>query len=68
MKRTRILTNRNFPPETKGWEFIEKDDLGNFYWIAGEFYCGMNTEACFPVDEEFVREKFIEIGRVYNEN
>jgi hypothetical protein len=60
-KRQRILTNRDFP-SPDSWEFIEKDETGQFYWRASEG----GVEACFPVDEGFVKEKFAELGRKYD--
>lgn len=60
MKRTRILTNREFPNEGDH-ELIEVDEHGTFYWRAVEG----GTEVCFPVDEEFVKEKFFQLGREY---
>lgn len=70
-KRVRILTNRDFP-NPLDFEFIEKDDSGQFFWRAGDmmFLQGeeiIRTEACFPVDKEFVKEKFKELGREFKD-
>jgi hypothetical protein len=64
-KRTRLLTNRNFS-DGKSWEAIELDALGTFFWIAEDedMQCG----ASFPVDLEFVRDKFREMGRELDES
>lgn len=68
MKRARILTNRNFP-DGRSVEYIEKDECGQFYWRAVDYSLLEDfehvAECCFPVDLQFVKEKFIECDRVY---
>lgn len=59
-KRTRILTNRKFEA---GFEAIELDHTGQHYWYAEE----PGLRACFPVDIAFVKEKFLECGRIYDD-
>lgn len=78
----RILTNRNFsyahPFEKikcKSVEWIDKNEHG-FMW-GGEDYSDVrladgeievhSVGFAFPVDLEFVKEKFIECGRVFDE-
>ena len=68
MKRTRVLTNRNFP-DGKSYEVIEQDHTGQYYWRAEDYSMGTEpVECCFPVDLEFVKDKFKELGREYKNN
>jgi hypothetical protein len=64
-KSSRIWTNRDFP-DGKSVEWIEKIN-GGFFWKADDYsFPGMDCVSCgFPVDEEFVKEKFKETGREY---
>lgn len=66
-KRQRILTNREYP--NKSFEAIEKDDKGQFYWYAEEVNHTLDEKqtACFPVDLDFVKDKFKECGREFSE-
>jgi len=63
--QSRILTNRNFP-DGKSKEWITVDEQGRFFW-RGEDYSspGFELGFGFPVDLQFVKEKFIECGRIY---
>lgn len=68
-KRTRILTNRNFPKESNGFEFIEMEEIEGreyLYWRAGETRDGITVEGCFPISVDLVQERFNELGRDYN--
>lgn len=71
---TRILTHR----QGREWEAIEKD--AEYFQWKGEYIYNLTLEnegnICkivyhmagfgYPVDEEFVKEKFIECGRIYD--
>lgn len=75
----RILTNRNF--KGKSWEAIDKTDYGFLWhgedysigtletWEEGNLYhwriVGDPVVFSFPVEEWFVEDKFLEVGRVY---
>jgi hypothetical protein len=63
--QSRILTNRNFP-DGKSKEWITVDEQGRFFWRADDYSFPFSPVSCgFPVDLQFVKEKFIECGRIY---
>ena len=67
-KRTRIFTNRNWP-DSESVELIEVDEeRGQFFWriVDRDYYEGYWLEGCFPVDMQFVAEKFAEHGREFD--
>lgn len=80
-KRQRVLTNREFedPCAFEFIEMEEIDGREYFYWRAGQtddirfvetdeshaVVVVNEAEACFPVCVEFVKERFIELGREY---
>lgn len=59
-KTTRILTNREF--SQGGYEAIEINEHGFLMWRA----CERDMEAAFPVDADFVADKFRECGRDFD--
>lgn len=67
-KRTRIFTDRKWD-STESIETIEVDEeAGQFFWrlVEDDYYAGYHTEACFPVDMQFVSERFAGGGRIFD--
>ncbi len=61
----RLLTNRNFL-DGKSVEWIEFCN-GGFLWKADDHSePGRVISAAFPVDLQFVKDKFAECGRVFD--
>lgn len=72
-KRTRILTNRDFPGSEGAFEFIEMEVYNGqeyLYWRFGETIVDadghkVTGEGCFPISVDLVQERFAELGREY---
>lgn len=63
MAERRILTNRKF--SLKGsFEALTIDDRGIVRWVGDDE--GMGASFSFPVDLDFVKEKFAECGRDFD--
>lgn len=62
-KRTRILTNRNFP-NGLDWEALELEEYNGHQYLYWRAVDG-GAECCFPVPMQFAQELFAEQGRAY---
>ncbi len=80
-KRTRLLTNRDFPENNSAFEFIEMEEIDGrqyLYQRMGEDrievfeegddwrYKVVSAEGCFPISVDLVQERFAELGREYH--
>lgn len=61
IKNQRLLTKRY---DNGSYEAIEKNTLGYFFWVGEDKACGCVFS--FPCEEWFVKEKFEEMGRTYD--
>lgn len=79
-KRTRLLTNRDFPENDTAFEYIEMEEINGrqyLYQRMGEkrieseedgsktTYRVISGEGCFPISVDLVQERFRELGREY---
>lgn len=68
IKRTRLLTNRDFPEAQDAFEYIEMEEIDGrqyLYQRMGETSLGTKAEGCFPISVDLVQERFQELGRSY---
>lgn len=79
-KRTRLLTNRDFPGNDSAFEYIEMEEINGVQYLyhrCGETrieseegegtvtFRAVGAEGCFPISVDVVQERFQELGRQY---